>query len=145
VNLKLFAFLLAICLYSSVVKAEGQAEDSGWDVGLSLAMPTLGVSFQKVLSTDRTFLFTVGNGAQAQLNFTGDSHLGNYFLIGAGRDRNIGLVRLGYGRKWQVNAWSFHIEAAINAPVWDRDLGGLADLAKIVYFFPIGFGAHYGF
>lgn len=114
-------------------------------VGLALAMPSVGVSLKSVLSERRTVSVVIGSGIQAQLNFTGNSPNGGYYLLGAGRNDLVGLVRLGYGYVWNKNNFSYHVEAGLNLPVWSRELGGLAEIGKFFYLIPIGFGVHYNF
>lgn len=143
------SFLLTLLCYwvpGTGHTSENPPTISKYGVGFALAMPALGVSFEAVLSESRTVSLVAGSGAQVQLNFTGQSPLGGYYLVGAGYDTVVGLVRLGYGYKWQFNAISVHAEAALNIPVVDDDLGeGLANLSKIVYAFPLGVGVSYRF
>lgn len=139
-SLVLIPFVLATGL--STAQAADSKHSRELHVGLALALPTLGLSFQTVLSPSRTVALAVGNGAQIQVNFTGDSPLGRYFLLGIGRDYGAGLVRLGIGYKWRVEAWSFHVESSLNIPFWVRNDQGLATLG---YLWPLGFGVHYNF
>lgn len=137
--------LILLSLVSTESRSDTLDEQSNYRMGLALAMPTIGLSIQSVLSERLTVSAVAGYGFQAQLNFTGRSSDGSYFLLGAGRDDIIGLIRVGYGYVWELPRWSFHLEASLNIPVWDRELGGLADVVKVVYLFPIGAGVHYRF
>lgn len=127
------------------IDSKPAAPSKGIDLGLALAMPSLPLSVQRIFSDSLTLAVVLGNGFQFQLNFTGTSPSGGYYFVGIGRDYTVGLVRGGYGYKWQHKRLSYHLEVGLNVPVWDRELEGLAAIGKIVYLFPIGFGVHYRF
>jgi hypothetical protein len=141
----LIAGVVAACLMSAPSLAEDIQTQREYRAGFALAMPSIGISLQSVLSEQHTVSAVLGNGLQVQANFTGESSEGSYYLLGAGRDDTIGLIRFGYGYVWEFARLSFHVEASLNLPVWDRELGGLADVGKVVYLFPIGAGVHYRF
>ncbi len=140
--------LILLCATSFIsfqLKADATTPKKNYGVGLALALPAVGVSLKRVLSDRHTLSAVIGNGFQAQINFTGKSPGGRYFLLGTGRNDSIGLIRLGAGRVWRNDNFSYHIEAALNVPVWRRYSGGFAGLADVVYAFPIGFGVYYHF
>ena len=138
--------LLCATLFTSFqLKADATTPRNNYEVGLALALPAMGVSLKRVLSDTHTLSAVIGNGFQAQINFTGKSPDGGYFLLGTGRNDSVGLVRIGAGRVWRKDNFSYHIEAALNVPVWRRNAGSFAGLGDLVYIFPIGFGVYYHF
>lgn len=137
---------LCVALFASFqLRADTTASTKDYGVGLALALPAVGVALKAVLSDRHTVSAVIGNGFQAQINFTGKSPDGGYYLLGTGRDDNVGLIRIGYGHVWRSNNFSYHVEAALNVPVWRRELDGLGGLGDVVYIFPIGFGVYYHF
>lgn len=140
-----FLFLFAALFTSIQASADTTATTKSFEIGFGLAVPAVGVSLKSVLSDRHTVSAVIGNGFQAQLNFTGNSSDGGYYLLGTGRNDSIGLIRIGYGRVWRKNNFSYHIEAALNVPVWRRESGALAELGTLVYYFPIGFAVYYHF
>lgn len=141
----IYAYLCLSCIVASASWAQSLVPDKGVDVGFALASPSVGVSVRSLLRERRSVALVLGNGVQFQINFKRDDSVGGYYFLGVGRDDIVSLIRGGYGYRWQPNRFSFHIEAGLNLPVWSRRLDGFADLGRLAYFFPFGFGVHYRF
>ena len=140
----LTAILIAL-LIAVPTQARAETARPAYQLGLAFGSPAVGLSFRSVLSEGRTLGIIVGGGVQAQLNFTGDSADGGYYLVGTGVASTIGLVRFGYGYVWRAGDVTFHLEASLNIPVWAKELDGLAGLGNILYLTPLGLGVHYAF